>query len=292
MEFALVVRELWSHKRWLVAGILVSAIAATLSVSQVKNLMPPKLQKRSLEYSSATVQAYVDAPRSFVGDLTQQPSPSITRATIFANLMASPGALQLIGTDAKIPGDQIWAAGPVDPTQQRLVVEPTATKRNYQVSGEKLPYRIELLADPNLPIISIYTQAPTTPQAIALANGSVQALNQYVHTLQQQQHIPHAAWVTIRTIGQASGAIVNGGIAKKLAGLVFFVVFIAWCVLTLTLIRFRANWRRTKFSIPSPASVNGNGHGGAHAAEAVLREHESAPFAKGDRTRRIVSRNQ
>src|SRR5690349_596951 len=117
MELAVVMRELWGRKKWLAWGFVVSAAAAILSVYQVAQVFPPKLQKRSLEYSSAATQVFVDSPRSFVGDLTRVPSPEIDRATIFANLMASPGAIALIGVNAGIPGDQIWAAGPVDPTQ-------------------------------------------------------------------------------------------------------------------------------------------------------------------------------
>lgn len=262
MEFALVMRELWTHKRWLAIGIVVSFAVATLSVYTVKPGLPPKLTKRSLQYSSATIQAFVDVPNSFVGDLTAPLAPVIDRATIFANLMASPGALRLVGQDAGIPGDQIWAAGPVDPTQQRVVVEPTVTKRSFQVSGEALPYRIEFLANPNLPIISIYTQAPITSQAVSLANASVQGLSQYVREVQKQRHVQRAAWVTVRTIGPASGATVNGGIVKKLAGLVFVAIFAAWCLLILVISRFRANWRK---SAPVRLQATSNGHSaGAH----------------------------
>jgi hypothetical protein len=257
MEFALVMRELWGQKRLLALGVVVSMICAILSVYQVKTVLPPKLTQRALQYSSASIQTFVDVPHSFVGDLTAPLAPVIDRATVFANLMASPGALDLIGQNSGIPGDQLWAAGPVDPTQQRVIVEPTVSKRSFEVAGEALPYRIEFLADPNLPLISIYTQAPTTPQAIALANGSVQALKQYVHDLQVQQHIQPAAWVTIRTIGPASGALVNGGINKKLAGLVFFAIFGAWCVLVLVCSRFRANWRKSGRALNLDATANG-----------------------------------
>jgi hypothetical protein len=244
MEFALVLRELWGKKGWLAVGVLVSLIAVVLSIYQVQ-LLPPKLVKHDLQYSSASIQAFVDTPESFVGDVTRDITPGINRATVFANLMASPGAMGIVGRYAGIPGDQIWAAGPIDPTQQRVVVEPTATKRNFQVSGESLPYRIDFLANPNLPIVSIYTQAPTTAQAVSLANASVRGLNDYIYLQQTQQHIPVAARVVVRTIGPANGATVNGGIAKKLAFIVFVAAFAGWCVLVLIASRLRANWRRS-----------------------------------------------
>jgi hypothetical protein len=244
MELALVLRELWGRKRWLALGVVVSLMVAVLSVYQV-GVFPPKLVKRDLQYSSASVQAFVDSPDSFVGDSAENISSGIERATVFANLLASPGAMDLVGRYAGIPGDELWAAGPVDPTQQRVVSEPTATKRSYQISGETLPYRIEFLADPNLPIISIYTQAPTTVQALALANASVAALTFYARGQQTAQHIPLAEKVVIRTIGPANGGIVNGGIADKLAGGVFVFVFVGWCVLIMVGTRLRAAWRQS-----------------------------------------------
>jgi hypothetical protein len=247
MEIALVLRELWGRKRWLVAGVLVSLVCAVYSVDRI-HLFPPKLVARNLQYSSASVQVIVDTPNSFVGNMGENVSAGIDRATIFANLMASPGAMDVVGRYAGIPGDEIWAAGPVDPTQQRVVVEPTATKRDYQVAGESLPYRIEFLTDPTLPIISVYTQAPSTAQALALANGSVSALSLIVHQQQSAQSVPADARVTIRTIGPANGGVVNAGITKKLAALVFVAVLVGWCVLVLLLVRLRANWRRSAVS--------------------------------------------
>jgi len=242
MELALVLRELWGRKRWLAVGVVVSLVGAVFSVYQI-HLLPPKLVKRDIQYSSASIQAFVDSPTSFVGDVTQDIGQSVGRATVFANLMASPGAMDLVGRRAGIPGDEIWAAGPVDPDVQRVVIEPTATKRDYQVAGEALPYRIEFLADPNLPIISIYTQAPTTAQALSLATASVATLASYASAQASGQHIPARARVVIRTMGPANGRIVNGGITKKLAGLVFVAVFAAWCMLIMVGTRLRATWR-------------------------------------------------
>jgi hypothetical protein len=256
MELALVARELWGRKRWLAAGVVVSFVAAMYSIYQV-HLSRPFLAQRDLQYSSASIQAYVDSSHSFVGDLRDSLDPGIERATVFANLMASPGAMDLVGRITGIPGGEIWAAGPVDPSVPRTVVEPTTSKRSYQVFGESLPYRIEFLSDPNLPIISIYTQAPTTTQALALANASVVVLRTYVNQLEAKEHAPATAGVLIRAIGPASGGIVNGGIRKKIAGLVFVAVFLGWCVLILVCARLRNNWQRSGPASKRRAVTNG-----------------------------------
>src|SRR6185437_9735632 len=48
---------------------------------------------------------------------------------------------------------------------------------------------------------------------------------------------------TIRQLGSATGAVVNGGVGKEVMVLVFMAVLIFWCVLMLVVVRFRANWR-------------------------------------------------
>jgi hypothetical protein len=277
MEFALILRELWGKKRWLALGCAVSLFLAVLSVYKI-NVLPPKLVSRDLQYSTASIQGFVDTPDSFVGDMKADPTPGIQRATVFANLMASPGAMDLVGRYAGIPGDQIWAAGPIDPTQQRVVVEPTVTKRGYQVSGEAFPYRIEFLSDPDLPIISIYTQAPSTVQALSLANASVRGLNDYIAEQQTQQHVPAAARVIVRTIGPANGGIVNGGIGKKLLAIVFLAVFAAWCVLMLITTRLRANWRASALMLQFRAVMNGPDFLPGNTGDRPL-EHRPAPPA-------------
>jgi hypothetical protein len=271
MELALVLRELWSRKRWLAVGIIVSAACATLSIYQI-HLSPPGLVKRTLQYSAASVDVYIDTSDSFLGDSSASMVPGADRAPAFANVMASPGAMDLVGRYAGIPGNEIWAAGPIDPAEQRVVVEPTATKRSYQVVGESLPYRIEFLADPNLPTISIFTQAPTTAQALRLANASVTALTTYVRG-QETAQIPAADRVVVREAGPASGGIVNGGISKKLAGLVFVAVFLAWCMLVMAFARLAMNWRLAG-RVRQPASVDGEGEG--ERASVVPRRPASA----------------
>ena len=82
----------------------------------------------------------------------------------------------LIGEKAGIPGDQLYAAGPIDPLVPRIVQEPTAVQRNVEITGETAPYRLNFNNDPNLPTIGIYAQAPTTTESVTLAEASVQAL--------------------------------------------------------------------------------------------------------------------
>jgi hypothetical protein len=240
MEFALLLRELSRRRLLLAAGVLLAAIAATLSVYRLDGL---KLKARSLQYSSASTQLLVDTPSSVLGNLSQSFEPLSARAVVYANFMASPAVLQLIGQQVGLSGEQIYAAGPVNAQQPRVVQEPTALKRNVQIAGETNPYRLSFESQANLPTINIFAQAPTTMQAIALANGAVAGLQRYVTSLENANKIPAPGRVTIRQLGPANGAVVNGGISKALAAIVFIVVFLMWCVLLLAGSRFLQSWR-------------------------------------------------
>jgi len=159
------------------------------------------------------------------------------------------------------------------------VIEPTAAKRNLQVAGEPNPYRLEFLADPNLPTIGVYAQAPTTTQAVALADASVRAIADYVQTLQAQQNVSRTARVSIRQIGQAVGSVVDAGITKKLAGLVFVLSFFAWCILVLIGVRVRAGVRRAR--LPTPRKVpKAQAEPGSHAERELPTLDRQAPPAK------------
>jgi hypothetical protein len=245
MEFALVIRELSRRRLLLAVGVLVAAIAATFSVYRLDGT---KLKARTLQYSSATTQVLVDSPTSVLGNLSQSFEPLSARAAVYANFMASPAVLKLVGQQAGISGEQIYAAGPVSAQQPRVEQEPTALKRNVQITGETNPYRLNFNSNPNLPTINIYAQAPTTRMAVALANGAVVGLKRYVNGLERANNTPPEARVTIRQLGPANGGVVNGGISKALAAIVFVAVFFLWCVLVLVGARFRENWRASATS--------------------------------------------
>ena len=224
MEFALVLRELARQRLLLAIGVLVAVLAAVFSVYRLDGL---SLKPRSLQYSSASTKVFVDTSSSVLGNLSQSFEPLQSRATVYANFMASPTVLDLIGQRAGIPGDQIYAAGPIDPLVPRIMQEPTAVQRNVEITGETTPYRLNFNSDPNLPTIGIFAQAPTTRQSIRLANAAVASLQQYVTSLEEADHIPQQSRIVIRQLGEANGGVVDGGISKALALMVFVGVFLS-----------------------------------------------------------------
>jgi hypothetical protein len=265
MEFALILRELLSHRRILAVGVAVALVAAILSVYRLEGT---SLKARSLQHSSAATTVFVDNPSSVLGNLTQNFEPLQARATAFANFMASPTVLNLVGQRLGISGDQLYAAGPIDPNVPRIVQEPTAVQRNVQITGETAPYRLNFNNDPNLPTIGIFAQAPTTKQSIALANAAAASLSEYVASIQATNKTPQASRVVIRQLGQPTGGVVDGGISKALAFMVFFGVLLVWCVGVLFTVRFREQWRASAEVYNDPdleaAHPGANGHESGH----------------------------
>lgn len=240
MEFALILRELARRRLLLVVGVLIAAVAAVFSAYRLNGT---KLVARSLQYSSASTEVLVDTPSSVLGNVSQSFEQVSARATVYANFMVSPGVLKLIGEQAGISGEQIYAEGPVPPNEPRIVLEPTALKRNVQLTGETMPYRLAFESQPNLPTIIINSQAPTTAQAIRLADAAASGLQRYVSSLENTENIKPHARVRIRQLGLAHGGVVNGGVSKALIAIVFVVVFLLWCVLLLATTRFAKYWR-------------------------------------------------
>ncbi|HSZ05141.1 MAG TPA: hypothetical protein VK778_08060 [Solirubrobacteraceae bacterium] len=273
--------------------MLIAAVAATFSVYRVDG---SGLKARSLQYSSATTQLLVDSPTSVLGDLSQSFEPLSARATVYANFMASPAVLALIGQQVGLSGGQLYATGPVSASQPRVVQEPTALKRNTEITGETDPYRLSFESQPNLPTINVYAQAPSTALAVGLANGAVVGLKQYVTALEEADKTPPRARVTIRRLGPANGAVVDGGISKELAVLVFVGVCLLWCILLLAASRFREVWRGSAMlqdwdehagsdaghrgelvDGPSEVSMNGHGDSDAHPLGTPSREEDDGP---------------
>lgn len=242
MELARTLKTLWTRRRLVVLGALIAAVAALLSVFSV-GLAPPSLTSRTNVFATASTQLLVDAPDSAFADLSNDLTPLETRASVFARFLASPVALRLIAEDAGVPPASIEAQGPYDINLPVIQQEPTAGQRSSQILGEGALYRLRFENNPVLPIVSVFAQAPTKGEAIALADAAPQALRTYVNRLQSSQGTPATRRVVIRKLGDATGGVVNGGANIQIGLLVFLVVFGAWCMLLIPAQTLARGWR-------------------------------------------------
>jgi hypothetical protein len=254
MELARTLKTLWIRRRLVALGALVAALAAMLSVYSI-GLFPPSLTSRTNVFATASTQLLVDAPDSAFADLANDLTPLETRASVFARFLASPAALVLVAREAKVPLESIEAEGPYDINLPVIQQEPTAGQRSSQIIGEGALYRLRFENNPVLPIVSVFAQAPSKAEAIALADAAPRALRTYIDSIQANQQTPEDRRVVIRKLGDATGGVVNEGASLQIALLVFLVVFGAWCMLLIPAQTLARGWREAD-------GYGGNSNGG------------------------------
>jgi hypothetical protein len=265
MELARTLNTLRRRRRLVVLGAAIAAIAALLSIYQV-SLVPPGLKSRTNVFATASTQILIDTPDSTFADVANDIEPLNTRAGVFARFMTSPEALALIAREAKLPLDGIEAQGPYDLNVPEFQRVPTAERRSSQILGERALYRLRFENSPELPIISVFAQAPTTEEALALAAAAPAALRDYIGGIQAREHTPTDRKVEVRKLGRAVGGVVNESANLQIATLVFIVVLIGWCLLLVPAQTIARGWRELGDDETAEANGNSrrrrNGHGG------------------------------
>jgi len=214
-----------------VALAVVVAVAASISVGYQVSFSPPGLEKRGIETAAATAQLLIDSPRSALGDLAQDTTPLATRALLFAEFMDSAAFKRAIAKEAKVSPNAITTEGPFTSVGVRPNIARSADAASAAGSGGARPYRLVFDAEDNLPVITIYAEAPDANRARSLADASVNALRRYVGNLQTANKANKANKsdgdrVVIRSLGPAEGGPVNPGARTKLVMLTFIVALV------------------------------------------------------------------
>jgi hypothetical protein len=228
MELGRHLREL-SRLRFGVAICVLIATFAALSVSYKISLLPPHVHQRSLEMAAASTEVLVDTPTSVVLDLRQDTSDvgSLTnRAVLIGNVMASAPVRAYIGHRAGVPGEDIRATTPRTPNAPRPFETPENKKKAADLLASTDQYRLNIEANPTVPVLKIYAQAPSALAAGELANASVDGLRDYLAQVARSQRIPPSKRVRIEQFGRARGTVVNGGVSLQ-ATTIAFVFFFA-----------------------------------------------------------------
>jgi capsular polysaccharide biosynthesis protein len=277
MELARTLNLLWQRRRLVLLGAFIAVIAAVLATNRV-GLFPPSLESRTNVFATASTQVLIDTPDSAFADVSENLEPLDTRAAVFARFLASPTARMLIARQARLPYDGIEAQGPYDQELPLFEQEPTAERRSSQIFGEKALYRLRFENNPNIPIIAIFAQAPTTDEAIRLANAVPAALEKYIERLQAEQNTPRKERLEVRRLGSATGGVVNGKANIEIAFLVFVVVLAGWCMLMIPAHTIARGWREVREEEQrkprrKPGS-NGNGRIRAEDSGATAPEYQ------------------
>lgn len=245
MDLGRHLRELSRLQLVVAVSVLLAAVTA-LSVTYRVGLLPPRLEPRSVQLAAASTQVLVDTPRSAVLDLRQDTNDiqSMTnRAVLIGNVMASPPVLAYIGRRAHVAPGAIRAETPRTPNTPRPFApignEP-GTKDLLRSTNE---HRISIEANPTVPMLRIYAQAPTAKAAAELANASVAGLRDYLTRAAAANGVAPDRRVRIEQLGRAAGVVINDGASLQLALVVFLVVFGASAAAGMFVARVRRGWR-------------------------------------------------
>jgi hypothetical protein len=208
-------------------------------------VFPPSVKPRVLQMAAASTRALVDSPKSAVLDLkvpTTNLQGMTNRGVLVGNMIASAPVRAYIARRAHVPTELLQVAGPVTPDFPRPLA--TSGKRSTKdILKSPNQYRLSVQANPTVPILDIYAQAPTADAARALANGAVQGMEDYLHDLANAQHIAVDQRVHLEQLGHADGGVINPDVSVKLAILSFLLVFTASSAMVLAATRVRRGWQ-------------------------------------------------
>lgn len=244
MTFARTLLRLWKLRLWLGLGVLLAGAAAFGSVAT----------SHSTVYASAQTQLLVDSPDSALANASIDLTGYLNRAGAFARMMTSNEALQYIGKAAGIPGSEIDATGPIEINGLPSVTHAPVAIVNGQDVAAPAIYKLSFVQNPSLPTVEVYADAPTTGQAIALANGAVTGFSSFINQL-NANNVPQSQRVEIRQLGQASGGMVDASASKSTALLVFVAIFGLWCWIILFASSLKGNLRAARQGVADPQAV-------------------------------------
>jgi hypothetical protein len=250
MGFGIRIRGLWKIRGWMAGCAAFSLLIAAWSVAQI-SLMPPGLTPRHLKMATATTQVIVDTPRSTLVDIRQDTysiDALTNRALLLGNVMASPQVRSDIARRAHLPFDEVQVVPPLTPKQPRVLAEAGNEKHTTDILHLNGKYRLYVRANPTVPFLQIYAQTPTAESAAALANAAVGGIEAYLAALAQSTRTPGNQQVRLTQLGQAHGAVVNGGVELRFAFLAFLVAFALSCATVIWMRRVREGWRLAALS--------------------------------------------
>jgi hypothetical protein len=281
VDLATAINQLLRRKFWVALVIVAAVFAAVLTAYDMKGF-PPKFEKKSLEFGAAGAQILVDSPATALADLRREFTPLAERAQVYSQFMASPAVKDSIAKAAGLPPSVLVAeASLATENLPRSAVEPGEGERANELLDEGVGYRLSFEAQEDLPIVAIRSQAPTAPEAIKLADSAVVGLKNYLRNAEAQQEIPDKRLVRIEALGKAKGGVVNSGVNRVVAAMVFIAVFGLGCGLILVWVNVAAGMRQGRPAGPAEALPTldlggwpsaGNGNGNGHANVSSLRQ--------------------
>jgi hypothetical protein len=236
---------LWQMRWWVLGCVCLGLVAAEWSVAKI-SLTPPGLTSRALEMASASTQIVVDTPRSTLVDARQDTygiDALTNRAVLVGNVMASPPVRAAIAKKANIPVQVLQITPPLTPKQPRVLAEDGIERHTSDIVKLNDQYRLFISANPTVPVLRIYAQAPDAPTAGLLANAAVDSMREHLAELADGSDTPGGDQIKLMQLGRAHGVVINEGVQYRAAILAFLVTTGIACATLIYLRRIRDGWR-------------------------------------------------
>jgi hypothetical protein len=244
MQFGAHLHELWRLRLGLILSVSL-ALLVTLSVGYRISVLPPGLTPRAMEIGTASTHVLIDTPRSTVLDL-RQPTDDLeslsNRAVLLGNVMASLPVRQYIAQRAGVAPDRIVATSPPTADFPRPIAGLGEEKHATDLLRSAEQYRIDIRANPTVPVLDVFAQGPTAQAAERLANAAVDGLRAYLADVARADGTPAASEVRLSQLGRADGAVINDGVRAQVLVLVFVLVLAVACAAVLFIARVRRGW--------------------------------------------------
>jgi hypothetical protein len=244
------IRQLWGMKAGVLACLTLALIAAVWSLESV-SLFPPKLTARSLEMATASTHVVVDTPRSTLLDLRQNTyelDALTKRAVLLGNVIANGPVKESIAHRAGIPAQVLRVEAPLTARQPRARVEGGNEKTTSDILRSTDQYRLNIQANPTVPVLDIYAQTPTAESAETLANAAVNSLQAYLADLARAQSTPEKQQIRLVQLGTARGDVINQGVRWQVALVAFILTFGFACAALIFMSRVSRGWRLASLS--------------------------------------------
>lgn len=241
---------LWRRWPWVAASLVLALLMGVWSVVQI-SVIPPRLTPRSLQMATATTHVVVDTPRSSILDLSQDTyalDALRQRAIVLGNVPAQGEVRMAIAHRSEVPVDSLQVTPPLTPAQPRVVEGSLNQKHATDILASTDQYRISIQTNPTVPIMDIYSQAPTAQKAEIMANAVVDELRAYLARVAVEQGTPEAAQISLVQLGRANGAVINDGIEWQVGLLAFVLTFSFACATVILFSRVREGWRTAELS--------------------------------------------
>jgi hypothetical protein len=255
MQLGMHLRELSRLRVGLALSFLFAAFVA-LSVTYKVTLFPPAIAPRDLEMGTASTRVLVDTTKSLVLDIrygTGDFDSLTARGALLGNLMASAPVREYIARRAHVPAGAIRATTPLTPDFPRPLASEGEQKGQKDLFRSTDQYRLNIQANPTVPIVDVYAQAPDAKSAEELANGAVDGLRDYLAAeAGAVQGLSGDAQPRLTQLGRAHGVAINQGVRLQALLLSFCFVFALCCAVTLFVGRVRRGWDTAR-ALETPA---------------------------------------